>query len=264
MLWLSSAALLTAAYPLLRMVLANLQTTLRQATLWTVGAWACWLLVFVGAGLGEAESIFLGRHLALTLTGCAGVAVLGARRPGVRAWNFVVCGLLAVLLMSVVEGRGQLRIEPAYLVFLAGTLAVGVVNYLPTRQGLAALLLALGSGLEFALEAWPALDERAADWLEAWAGLFLAAAPWAGFLLARRPRAGVEAFDGLWLDFRDRYGVVWGQRTREQFNRSAAHAGWPVALFWDGLIIEQGKTPPDAAALTEKLRALLKRFGPED
>src|SRR5262249_1911711 len=97
MLWLCSVALLTAAYPLLRMVRTNLQTTLRQATVWAVGAWACWLVAFIGAALGEADGASLGRYLALALTGCAGVAVLGARRPGVRAWNFVVCGLLAIL-----------------------------------------------------------------------------------------------------------------------------------------------------------------------
>src|SRR5205823_9802021 len=144
-----------AAYPLLRMVLANLPTTLRQATLWAVGAWACWLLVVLGAARGEGGGA-LGRHLALALTGCAGIAVLGARRPGVNAWNFVVCGLLAVLLMPVLEGRGQPRTEPAYLVFLAGTLAVGLVNYLPTRLGLAALLLGIGAGLAFVLQASPA------------------------------------------------------------------------------------------------------------
>ena len=83
-------------------------------------------------------------------------------------------------------------------------------------------------------------------------------------MLAGRPQAGVSAFDALWLDFRDRFGVVWGQRTREQFNRAAAHEGWPVALHWDGLVVEEGKTPPDAAELVAKLQALLKRFGPED
>jgi hypothetical protein len=39
------------------------------------------------------------RYLALCLTGCVGVAVLGARRPGVGAWDFVLLGLLAVLLL---------------------------------------------------------------------------------------------------------------------------------------------------------------------
>jgi len=263
MLWLCSAALLTAAYPLLRAFLANRKTTLSQATLWAAGAWACWLVVFVGAALGQGTDVAFGRYLALALTGCGGVAVLGARRPGVRAWNFVVCGLLAVLLLPVAEGLGRPRAEPAYLAFLAATLAVGVVNYLPTRLGLAALLVGAGAGLEFALQALPSLRERAGDWLESVAGLCLAAGLWAG-LLAGRHRAGVSEFDALWLDFRDRFGVVWGQRTREQFNRSAVHAGWPVALHWNGLVVEEGKPPPDTAELVTKLRALLKRFGPED
>jgi hypothetical protein len=58
--------------------------------------------------------------------------------------------------------------------------------------------------------------------------------------------------------------VVWGQRVREQFNRSAANAGWPVALHWYGLVVEEGRTPPDGAALVAKLQALLRRFGPDE
>jgi hypothetical protein len=263
MLWLCGAALLTAAYPLLRMVRANVSTTLRPATLWGMGAWAGWLFVYLGATRGEG-AVVLGRHVALALTGCAAIAVLGARRPGVRAWNSVVCGLLAVLLLPVLEGLGQPRTEPAYLLFLAGTLVVGLINYLPTRLGLAALLLSIGSGLVFALQASPALGEKTGHWLEIGGGLCLAASPWVALLTMRRPRVRVDGFDALWLDFRDRFGVVWGQRTREQFNRSAAHAGWPVALSWHGLIVEVGKTPPDEAALIDTLRALLKRFGPEE
>ena len=263
MLWLCGAALLSAAFPLLRAYLANQRTPLLQATLWATGAWACWLVVFLGSALGEGAEVAFGRYLALALAGCAGVAVLGARRPGVRAWNFVVCGLLAVLLLPVAEGLGRPRTELAYLVFLGGTLAVGIINYLPTRLWLAALLLGAGTGLELAFQASPSLRERAGDWLELVSGLCLAASPWAGLMLTGR-RAGVSAFDAVWLDFRDRFGVVWGQRTREQFNRAAAHEGWPVALHWDGLVVEEGKTPPDAAELVAKLQALLKRFGPED
>src|SRR5947209_8235340 len=159
MLWLCTLCLLTGAYPLGRAYAANRQTTLRQAVLWAAGAWAGWVLVFLGAALGEAATS-AGRHLALALTGCAGVAVLGARRPGVAAWNFVVCGLAAVLLLPLAEGWGRPRPEPAPLAFLAGTLAVGLVNYLPTRPGPAACLLGLGAGLELALLASPTLRGR--------------------------------------------------------------------------------------------------------
>ena len=52
-------------------------------------------------------------YTALSLTGCAGVAVLGARRPGVGPWNFVLLGLLAVMLLPLAEGllsRGALHL----------------------------------------------------------------------------------------------------------------------------------------------------------
>ena len=43
-------------------------------------------------------------YVALALTGCVAVAVLGARRPGAAAWNLVVGGLLVVLLLPLAEG----------------------------------------------------------------------------------------------------------------------------------------------------------------
>jgi hypothetical protein len=265
MLWLCTLAVATAAWPLGRTWWANRQTTLLQAVLWAAGAWVAWLLVFLGAAAHYDADVALGRHMALALTGCAGVAVLGARRPGVGPWNFVVCGLLAVLLLPIAEGWGRPRLDLPPLLFLGATLVVGLLNYLPTRLGLAALLLAGGCGLEFALLAAPRLPEQGGGWMEPAAGLCLALAPWAGLLLlGRSSAAGGEDFDALWLDFRNRFGAVWGLRVREQFNRSAANAGWPVTLQWHGLAVNEGATPPPRQELLEKLRALLKRFGPEE
>ena len=81
----------------------------------------------------------------------------------------------------------------------------------------------------------------------------------------RRNRTGDE-FDALWLDFRNRFGLVWAQRVREQFNRAAVNAGWPVTLYWQGLLIMAGTAPPDPdtqEAIVATLRALLKRFRAE-
>lgn len=264
MLWTCTLALATTAWPLARALWANRRTTLFQAVLWAAGAWAAWLLVFVGAALDYAVEAAFGRYLALALTGCAGVAVLGARRPGVGPWNFVVCGLLMVLLLPVAEGLGQPRLDLPPLLFLGATLAVGLLNYLPTRLGPAALLLAVGCGLEFALLVKGEPGASAPGECLA-AGLCLALSAWLGLLLLRRKLAGDdEDFGALWLDFRDRFGVVWGLRVREQFNRAAANAGWPVTLQWHGLAVNEGATPPPQKELAEKLRALLKRFGPEE
>jgi hypothetical protein len=76
----------------------------------------------------------------------------------------------------------------------------------------------------------------------------------------------VAEFDALWLDFRNRYGLIWSQRVREQFNQAAMNAGWPVQLYWQGLVRLSTPEPLDAEMQTEivnALRALLKRFGVE-
>ena len=139
---LSLLALLSGFYPLARAVLANRTTTLRPALAWAAAAQAAWVATAV-----DPESLALP-YLALCLSGCAGVAVLGARRPGAGAWNFVVGGLLAVLLLPVASGLGTPRLEPAHLIFSGATLTVVLLNYLPTRPGVAAPL----AGAAFALE----------------------------------------------------------------------------------------------------------------
>ncbi|HZT82343.1 MAG TPA: hypothetical protein VFA26_19095 [Gemmataceae bacterium] len=256
--------LLTAAYPLWRAWRANRQTSLTHALAWATAAWAAWVVALAAEGWPAASA--LGRYLALALTGCAGVAVLGARRPGVAAWNFVVVGLLAVLLLPVAEGFGKLELGPARVVFLAAALAVAVVNYLPTRLGPAALMLGAGCGLALARLVLPAEERAAAGWLDPLGGGLLALSPWAALALGWRRAEGVPEFDRLWLAFRDRFGLVWGQRMREQFNRAAANAGWPVVLGWGGLRVQAGAAEPGPAAREEMLatlRAVLKRFGPE-
>lgn len=247
-----SMLLATAAYPLAKAWRANRGTSLVYAVLWVVAAWLAWLLAFAFGSDGT-----LGRYLALSLTGCAGVAVLGARRPHIGPWNFVVVSLLAVLLLPVAQGWGKPVLSPPYLAFLGATVAVGWLNYLPTRLLPAALLFGAGAGVEFAQLCGVRLDEA----LLAVTRFSLALSPWTALVCLRRSYGEVSAFDREWLAFRDRFGVVWGQRAREQFNRAAANAGWPIVLSWYGL-----EVPPDRAArpgeeVLATLRAVLKRFG---
>src|SRR5881392_2851339 len=123
--WLVYAS---AAVPLAAALRANRSTALFHAVVWAWLAWAGW-----GLALGWDAKPW--GYLALGLTGCAGVAVLGARRPGAAAWNFVVVGLLAVLLLPLAEGAltgipVQLgAVRTAFLIVLLGTV---IVNYAPT------------------------------------------------------------------------------------------------------------------------------------
>ncbi len=68
-----------------------------------------------------------------------------ARRPYVFAWNFVVLGLVAVMLLPLAEQAviGTSPIDPLRIFFVSATLAVGLLNYLPTRAAPAVLLMAL-------------------------------------------------------------------------------------------------------------------------
>ena len=261
--YLCLALCLSGAAPLAGAWRYHRRTSLGHALSWTVAAWLAWVLVLAGEASGVLEPSGPLRFLALCLVGCAGVAVLGARRPGAGAWNFVVLGLLAVFLLSWAEGLlagGMVRLGGIRLVFLAGTLAVGVLNYLPTRLAPAALPLAAACGIELWSWVEPGTAWRPRWLVEALIGLVPWIA-WAALRLRPEPAAG---FDRLWRDFRDYYGVVWGQRLREQFNNSAHHAGLPVELTWSGLrALEAGKTPDESAysASLQTLRALLKRFG---
>jgi hypothetical protein len=250
---------LTGAYPLWRAWRANRHTSLREAVLWGIGSWLAWggalLAETVDAGVHDAI-----RYPALCLTACAGVAVLGARWPGAAAWNFVVLGLLAVLLLPLAESLllgGEQHRGGVRALFLAIVLAVGVLNYLPTRRALAALLVGAGCALNLGrlCGTWTELN-TVSDWP-------LALAPWAAFDLFGRTAESSEV-DRLWLDFRDRFGAIWALRLSEQFNHAAANAGWPVVLSWHGLQPATRHGLPDPSlqpAVTASLRALLKRFG---
>jgi hypothetical protein len=252
---------LAGLYPLACAWRANRATSLLHAVGWATVAWLAWGWALLSAD-ADHVGVEPGRYVALCVTGGVGVAVLGARRPHVFAWNFVVLGLLAVMQLPLVESlvigtdpRDTLRIF-----FLAATLAVGICNYLPTRSAPAIVLLAAVSAREvislFAPDTWALRQELVLF------HLLLLMTPWAAWV-CWRARSDRSEFDRMWLDFRDRMGLLWAQRVREQFNHAADHAGWTVRLAWRGL----HRTAPNVAippaeqdAMLETLRAALKRF----
>ena len=252
--------LVTGCYPLWRAWQANRRTTLRYATAWACGAWAAWCAAAFFSAAWPAADPRLSRCVAVCLTACAGVAVLGARRPIAGAWNFVVASLLVVLLWPVVEGWGDPRLNVLNATLLSAALAVGMLNYLPTRTAAAVL----PAGAACALEACVVLKGINPVGWDPFCLALLATAPWLGLAALRRRPPPAAAFDREWRDFRDRFGAVWGLPARDQFNRAAAHAGWGVVLDWKGLqALAGGPAAPHAEALAG-LRAVLKRFGPEE
>jgi hypothetical protein len=253
---------LSSAYPVARAWLANRSTSMVHASSWAVAAWFAWLSALLLEGASGAATV---RYLALCLTGCAGIAVLGARRPIAGAWNFVLLALLGVQLLPLLENAllSTPLLDPLRLIFAAGTVLVGVLNYLPTRFGLAITLV--GASCFLVLLGLAGLPENAEHrfFFTYVSGWLLTAACWSAYF-ARRLRWGEDViFDREWLLFRDRFGLMWGQRVREQFNRAAANAGWPVYLRWRGLrktARDVTLSAADQAAIVDTLRGILKRF----
>jgi hypothetical protein len=262
---LALAVYLTGIYPLFQAWRAVRRTSLAHAWVWATAAWLTWGIVLALAPIADTALLHAARYLGLCLIGCAGVAVLGARRPGVAAWNFVVLGLLAVLLLGWAEEfliGADVQLGGIRAVFLAATLAITVLNYLPTRLAPAALLLAGVCAVELWSLLAPATGALLDDGGLPWTAFALGFVPWVAWAFGRRQAQAETEVDHLWREFRDRYGFVWGQRLREQFNRAAANAGWPMELSWRGLEANPGAplTPELQAAGLETLQALLKRF----
>lgn len=248
--WITWLAVVAGLYPFWRAWQANRRTSLAHATLWATAAWLCW-----GLALSSPREPEL--FVALSLTGCAGIAVLGARRPHAMAWNFVVLGLLSVLTLPLlekwligVESWTQMR-----LTFLAGTLILGAINYVPTRFALPTVVFSLAAGEWFVRMTGGTFLSMAPS---AWESIGILAAPWFALGFARRIVGG--GIDDEWLSFRDRYGLVWGEPVREQFNRSAEHAGLPVRLAWKGLLATEDMSADVRVEAQRIFHALTRRF----
>lgn len=229
MIW--SMILLVGFWPILQAWWTLRRSTLGHSLIWALFAWSFWCLIPLWPGA------LLPTYLALCLTACAGVAVLGARRPGVEAWNFVVAGLLLVLLRPLLEGFGELRLNGGHWAILITVLVVALGNYLPTRLGVAALAMAYVCAASPL--GWPSHP------------LLVLCVPLLGWAFSRPTTPGLA---GEWAAFRDRFGFAWAARQAEQFNAAAINAGLDARA---GLWADGDDTDGRAVAL---LRTSLKRF----
>jgi len=112
----------------------NRRTSLMHAVVWAVLAWVAWILTLPLEPPGSKIGPWV--YLALALTGCASIAVLGARRPGMTMWNAVVVAFLAVELLPWGEAavrHDEIHLDGLRMATLVGAVAIGVMNYLPTR-----------------------------------------------------------------------------------------------------------------------------------
>lgn len=257
-------------------------TTLQAAWWWMLGVGALWtasaLIVFVDGSSPEiqAQSLYWTGIVAL----CPGIAVLGARRPGSRVWNFFIVVPLVLVLgwpaVTVWRADGP-RLFTAEWPVLGGLLLVlvmGTGNYLGTRFAAAAALYA-ASIVALVAPASVAMSRSGSDligatrWMFATATLLIGGAGWLSFRANRTdgPPRGVETETArLWNDFRETFGIVWGTRLRERLQQEADREKWPANAFpgSEGLEFPGEASDEDRAKSEARYRHhllwLLRRF----
>jgi hypothetical protein len=277
-------------------------TTLRAPLVWTaVALVAVAAAAIIGARNFSAAITDAGKWnfdidkwmlVAALSTFCPTVAILGAKRPQNRPWQWIVVSLWAIVAWpaaaSLVTGpREALEMHAVWKWFYAALIIVGWVNYLPTRRGVAMSLTSFGQIAM--LRYWPLryLEDHNASILNlvlfGYGAMFVAVGTLTALIKSQqRPRAedagsaeGLVPWNRVWQDFRDSYGAVWALRVMERINALATSTGAELALGWRGFQLVTGDAPdgPDSggalaarevAKIEVGLRSLLCRFVSND
>lgn len=201
------------------------------------------------------------------------VSTLGARNPGVSAWQvFVVVPLIIVLLWPGLSDLISSRWQES--------LQLGV----PAFSGLCLVLLmsmstCVGTSLTFAsmfffsavsLSLFPGMGwmDLVSPWQSAIPFLLLSGVALAAMSIRIRGRAietartRSELVDASWALFQDLYGLVWARRIQERVNQFASREKWSVLLTHEGFRDGHGKAPSDEELEKPRdaLRWVLSRF----
>lgn len=249
------------------------QTTLDTAIIWSVIAMtACTVVWFVDTAfaLVKPGAGDLMWYVVSILLLCPPIAVLGAKRPGVRVWNvFILLPLVLVFTWpALADGRSALRngafeIETPMVLGYFLVLIMGVGNYLGTRSTLVALQVLGGAGLlifrsttMFSAELFQFIHFVAVTML------MLGAAQIA--VQSDQPTSKDLGYDRVWLDFRDWFGIVWSRRVQERVNDTAAKEKWIARLEHHGFVWDNEASEEQIAETNERInhtmRWLLRRF----
>jgi hypothetical protein len=273
--WFTLGALLCLFLLLLRGLIRLRGTTLTAACLWALGSTVSLAVVAYLANYPGNKQIggqSAWRFAALVTTLCPLMAVLGAKRPQDKGWHWVVASLWLVLVwpagQAVLSQSGGLDLFIAWKLFLAGLIALGPLNYLPTRFWLAAILVSLGQTVLLSEYLWEVPGDATRWLLPAGVGcLFLAAAIVTWQCRGATPPAG-DAENALathtrqWKNFRDAYGAFWALRILARVNQTAELSNWPMRLTWTGFGIsaDDQLTADQQTELDQAMATLLRRF----
>lgn len=269
------AALVTAAAAAAGGWLARGSTAV-PAAVWAVAAALTLAAEAASRGCGwlvDPSARAAARLVVAALGVCPAMSLLGAKRPQHGVWQLIVATLAAVLAMPAASATlvrpGSLPdIHALERFFLPILVAVGWLNFVATRRGIAASLVAAGQfGLMWVfLPGGSAVEPPGAASDAAAAGSIAAGAVLAAVQAARGKRKCHRAAAGLaavveppFLAVRETFGAAWTLRICERFNAVAAARGWPCRLRFGGL--EAGGVSGSwEREAVRCLRSILRRF----
>ena len=247
-LCLSLVMQVAAARHILRLRRATRDSTAEPARRWAIAAVLSSLATTTLHLATETVAIQVRTallHLSVTIQLTPLISILGARRPGVRAWPWFV--ILPMILVLQWPSASQLMAESAETAIvierpsslgLMFVVVMGAGNYFGTRFTFAAILGALGIFTQhLAVSEW-AIDQGTtpgSGWLAAVGSITVCI----GVLqtnLRNRSSDSTGQWQELWIDFRDIFGIVWAKRVADRVNQFAAREAWDHRLTLDGFI----------------------------
>lgn len=245
-------------------------TTLMMPCLWVATSAAALAMMAVieivwpnEEGIGMSAICFA----AYASTLCPIVAVLGAKRPQDRGWQWVVLTLWLVMVWPAAQALAnpagpRVELAPLWKMFVVGVIALGPLNYIATRNTVPTLFTAIGQVV--LLSEYLGIRESNIWHLPAALTCFLLAAVIMAAPEIKKTSSGnvCGTQTTRWLKFRDCYGAFWGIRILQRVNETAGLRGWPVQLTWHGFE-KIGDQSPDAAQeaeIEQTLDTLLRRF----
>lgn len=257
------------------------EATLRAPLLW--GLFTTWLLLCAAGnhttgGEEMLRRISTYRYFYFVSIFCPLMAVLGAKRPQNRGWQWIVLSLLVVLTIPGIQSllndpTARLVLPGIWQGFLWLLIAMGLLNYMPTRHWLAALPFAIGQVCLLSEYLFPSRqsDESIISW-----GYYLLASAAGIVWLQSLSKRSVQLEEGQhverlvpqlqrWLRFRDGWGAFWTARLMARVNQTAELQQWPIRLWPSGFkAVDENAdveiTEELAASVEKTLDALLWRF----
>ncbi len=261
------AALLVLLGLLLRGMIRLGGTTLVAPCIWALISTLSLLVVALLAIFSDAPWF-----AAVATTFCPLMAVLGAKRPQDKGWQWVVGTLWVVLVwpagQAVLLRSNDLDLFVAWKLFLVGLIALGPLNYLPTRNWLASLLVAAGQIALLRNYLWTTQAEFTEWLLPVGVGCFLSAALIVTWQCRQTMPSetdaphSLDAYTRQWLAFRDAYGAFWALRIQRRLNETAELRHWPIRLAWHGFEgpADESPTAEQFAELEQTTQTLWRRF----